>query len=90
MLIYHLPADAHSHKIVGYSLYHTLESEGTIMALQMAIEATPENKRIGLIHPMTGVRGNSILLSFTNQQRVGSQNGKQRLPAYSVSLLIHK
>ncbi|KAA6312674.1 hypothetical protein EZS27_036434 [termite gut metagenome] len=45
-----LITDAYSHKIVGYCLYHTLESEGTIMALQMAIEATPENKRIGLIH----------------------------------------
>ncbi|KAA6307966.1 hypothetical protein EZS27_040360, partial [termite gut metagenome] len=36
--------------IVGHCLHRTLESEGTIMALQMAIEAAPENKRIGLIH----------------------------------------
>ncbi|KAA6308724.1 hypothetical protein EZS27_039660, partial [termite gut metagenome] len=30
--------------------YLNLPSEGTMMALQMAIDATPENKRIGLIH----------------------------------------
>ncbi|KAA6309298.1 hypothetical protein EZS27_039178 [termite gut metagenome] len=45
-----LITDAYSHKIVGHCLHRTLESEGTIMALQMAIDATPENKRIGLIH----------------------------------------
>ncbi|KAA6351399.1 hypothetical protein EZS27_001208 [termite gut metagenome] len=31
-------------------MHRTLESEGTMMALQLAIDATSENKRIGLIH----------------------------------------
>jgi len=42
--------DAYSHKIMGYKLGSTLESEGSISALCMAIENTPENHRTGLIH----------------------------------------
>jgi transposase InsO family protein len=42
--------DAYFHKIKGYNLGPTLESEGSISALNMAIENTPENHRAGLIH----------------------------------------
>ncbi|KAA6337387.1 hypothetical protein EZS27_014529 [termite gut metagenome] len=45
-----LITDGYLHKIVGHCLHRTLESEGTIIALQMAIDAIPQNKRIGLIH----------------------------------------
>jgi transposase InsO family protein len=45
-----LITDAYSRKITGYNLSPTLESEGNISALCMAIENTPENNRIGLIH----------------------------------------
>lgn len=45
-----LVTDAYSHKIMGYRLSHTLESEGSIGALRMAIESTPESQRVGLIH----------------------------------------
>jgi len=45
-----LITDAYSHKIVGYKLSPTLESEGAVCALCMAIENTPESHRIGLIH----------------------------------------
>lgn len=45
-----LITDAYSHKIVGYNLSPTLESEGTISALLMAINNTPENQRKELIH----------------------------------------
>ena len=45
-----LITDAYSRKIMGYQLNHTLESEGSIRALYMAIENTPETNRVGLIH----------------------------------------
>lgn len=45
-----LITDAYSHKIMGYKLSPTLESEGSISALRMAIENTPANHRIGLMH----------------------------------------
>jgi transposase InsO family protein len=45
-----LITDAYSHKIIGSKLSSTLESEGSIGALRMAIENTPESQRIGLIH----------------------------------------
>ena len=45
-----LITDAYSRKIMGYKLSPTLESEGNIKALCMAIENTPESHRIGLIH----------------------------------------
>jgi transposase InsO family protein len=45
-----LITDAYSHKIVGYKLSPSLESEGSISALRMAVESTPESQRVGLIH----------------------------------------
>ena len=42
--------DAYSHKIVGYKLNPTLEREGAICALEMALDNTPEKQRLGLIH----------------------------------------
>lgn len=45
-----LITDAYSHGIVGHELNRTLESEGCVKALQMAINITPKNQRIGLIH----------------------------------------
>jgi transposase InsO family protein len=72
-----LVTDAYSHKIIGYKLSPTLGSEGTITALCMAIENTPESHRVGLIHHSDrGVqycckeyvkilRGNNIRISMT-------------------------
>jgi transposase InsO family protein len=45
-----LITDAYSRKITGYKLSPTLESEGNISAMCMAIENTPECNRVGLIH----------------------------------------
>jgi transposase InsO family protein len=45
-----LITDAYSHKIAGYKLNQTLESDGNISALRVAIENTPEDRRGGLIH----------------------------------------
>ena len=45
-----LITDAYSHKIIGCKLSSTLGSEGSIDALRMAIENTPESHRVGLIH----------------------------------------
>lgn len=45
-----LITDAYSHKIVGYSLSETLESQSTISALKLAIAHTPASERLGLIH----------------------------------------
>lgn len=45
-----LVTDAYSHKIIGYKLNPTLESDGNISALRMAIENIPETHRVGLIH----------------------------------------
>lgn len=45
-----LVTDAYSHKIVGYSLSLTLESTGSINALQMAIKNTKIDCLKGLIH----------------------------------------
>ncbi|MDR1122115.1 MAG: DDE-type integrase/transposase/recombinase [Dysgonamonadaceae bacterium] len=44
-----LITDAYSRKIMGYKLSPTLESEGSISALKMAIGNTPESHRIGYI-----------------------------------------
>nr|WP_121273958.1 IS3 family transposase [Pedobacter schmidteae] len=45
-----LITDAYSHKIIGYSLDRTLESSGSIRALQMAIKNTGIHRQPGLIH----------------------------------------
>lgn len=45
-----LITDAYSHKIMGYQLSRSLESEGSIGALVMAIDNTPATHRLGLIH----------------------------------------
>lgn len=45
-----LVTDAYSRKIIGYSLNATLESTGSIHALQMAIKNTSINRQAGLIH----------------------------------------
>ena len=45
-----LITDAYSHKIMGYKLSATLERDGCISALRMAIENAPKTHRIGLIH----------------------------------------
>jgi transposase InsO family protein len=41
-----LITDAYSHKIVGYSLWPTLESQGAIKALEMALTGTKRSKNI--------------------------------------------
>lgn len=41
--------DAYSRKIVGYSLWETLENKGAIIALRMALDQLEENEK-GLIH----------------------------------------
>lgn len=43
-----LITDCYSHKIVGWCLWHSLESAGVLNALRMALESNPEHK--GLIH----------------------------------------
>jgi transposase InsO family protein len=45
-----LITDAYSRKIVGYYLSHTLESDGGIEALKMALSEVSWHERIGLIH----------------------------------------
>ena len=45
-----LITDAYSKRIVGYDLNTTLERDGAIRALKMAIDQTPPDKRKGLIH----------------------------------------
>ena len=41
-----LVTDAYSHKIVGYSLWPTLQSQGAIKALEMALAETKRSKKI--------------------------------------------
>ena len=41
---------AYSKRIVGYNLNTTLERDGALRALRMAIDQTPQQKRQGLIH----------------------------------------
>ena len=45
-----LITDAYSKRIVGYDLNTTLERDGALRALRMAIDQTPQQKRQGLIH----------------------------------------
>lgn len=45
-----LVTNTYSHKIIGYKLNPTLESDGNISALRMIIENTTETHRVGLIH----------------------------------------
>ena len=45
-----LITDAYSKRIVGYNLNTTLERDGALRALRMAIDQTPQQKRQGLIH----------------------------------------
>ena len=45
-----LITDAYSKRIVGYDLNTTLERNGALRALRMAIDQTPQQKRQGLIH----------------------------------------
>lgn len=45
-----LITDAYSHQIVGYCLHPTLEDDGPINALKMAIDLIHARKREGLIH----------------------------------------
>ena len=46
----HLVTDAYSHKIVGWCLSETLESEHTLEALRMAISQATADELKGLIH----------------------------------------
>lgn len=45
-----LITDAYSKKIVGYCLSHTLEADGGIEALKMALSEVPWQERNGIIH----------------------------------------
>jgi len=45
-----LITDAYSRKIVGYSLSHTLEADGGIEALKMALSEVSWQERAGIIH----------------------------------------
>lgn len=45
-----LITDVYSRRIIGYNLYRTLEKEGALHALIMALDTIPEQERIGLIH----------------------------------------
>ena len=46
----HFITDAYSHKIVGYYLSETLEAEGSIKALQMALSALGAESHLNLTH----------------------------------------
>lgn len=45
-----LITDVYSHKIVGYNLSETLERDGAVNALNMALNNVPKETRQGLIH----------------------------------------
>lgn len=45
-----LITDVYSHKIVGYNLSETLERDGAVNALNMALNNVPKGTREGLIH----------------------------------------
>lgn len=49
-LYIHLITDAYSHKIVGYYLSETLEAQGSLQALQMALSALGTESHLPLIH----------------------------------------
>lgn len=45
-----LITDVYSHKILGYNLSETLERQGPVNALRMALDDIPSGSRYGLIH----------------------------------------
>lgn len=72
--------DAYSRKIVGYYLSHTLEADGGITALKMALSDISWQKRAGIIHHSDrGVQycsHNYVKLLHTNKMLISmTQNG---------------
>ena len=45
-----LITDAYSHEIVGYALHHSLDTEGPLRALRMALASFPQSSLKGMIH----------------------------------------
>ena len=45
-----LITDAYTHEIVGYALHHSLDTEGPLRALRMALASFPQSSLKGLIH----------------------------------------
>jgi transposase InsO family protein len=75
-----LITDAYSHKIAGHRLSPILGDKGTVYALCMAIENTPENHQVGLTHHsdrgMQYCRKEYIKILKDNNIRIGmTENG---------------